>query len=102
MAELDLSLTPWQQEVWEDPSRFKIVAAGRRTGKSHKAAVNLIVRALDGKHGKVFYVAPTQGMAMDIMWDKLYELAGEIITEHNVNKQTITLAGQQHDIPEGR
>lgn len=93
MANLDLSLTPWQEEVFKDPSRFKVVAAGRRTGKSHLAAVALIVNALNGKDGKVFYVAPTQGMARDILWEKLFELAGDIIEGSNVNNLTITLAG---------
>ena len=93
MANLNLKLTPWQEEVYTDPSRFKVVAAGRRCGKSHLAAVALIIAALNGEKGKVFYVAPTQGMARDIMWDKLYELAGEIIEGANINNLTITLAG---------
>lgn len=93
MASVDLSLTPWQEEVFSDKSRFKVVAAGRRTGKSHLAAVALIANALNGKEGKVFYVAPTQGMARDILWDKIFELAGEIVESSNVNNLTITLAG---------
>ena len=93
MANIDLSLIPWQQEVYEDDSRFKVVAAGRRCGKSHLAAVSLIVAALNGEPGKVFYVAPTQGMARDILWEKLFELAGEIVEGSNINNLTITLAG---------
>jgi len=93
VANLNLKLTPWQEEVYTDPSRFKVVAAGRRCGKSHLAAVALIIAALNGENGKVFYVAPTQGMARDIMWDKLYELAGEIIEGANINNMTLTLAG---------
>lgn len=75
MANVDLSLTAWQQEVYEDPSRNKVIAAGRRCGKTHLAAVSLIANVLNDKEGKVFYVAPTQGMARDIMWDKLFELS---------------------------
>ena len=93
MSNVNLSLTPWQQRVFEDKERFKVVAAGRRCGKSHLAAVSLIVAALNGKPGKVFYVAPTQGMARDILWDKIYELANEIIEGSNINNLTITLAG---------
>ena len=93
MASVDLSLSPWQETVFSDASRFKVVAAGRRTGKSHLAAVALIANALNGKNGKVFYVAPTQGMARDILWDKIFELAGEIVEASNVNNLTITLAG---------
>ncbi len=75
----------------EEDYRFRVIAAGRRCGKSHLAAVALILAALDGKPGKVFYVAPTQGMARDIMWDKLYELAGDIIEGHNIKDLTLTL-----------
>ena len=79
--------------MFKSEARFKVVAAGRRCGKSHLAAVSLIVAALNGKEGKVFYVAPTQGMARDILWEKLFELAGEIIEGSNINNLTITLAG---------
>ena len=44
--DLNIELLPWQQEVWADDTRFKIVAAGRRTGKSRLAAWMLIVNAL--------------------------------------------------------
>lgn len=79
--------------MYADKHRFKVVAAGRRCGKSHLAAVSLIAAVLNGKPGKVFYVAPTQGMARDILWDKIFELAGELVEGHNVNNMTITLAG---------
>lgn len=93
MASLDLSLLPWQQTVMESDARFKVVAAGRRTGKSYLAAISLILRALDGQEGKVFYVAPTQGQARDIMWHTLFDIAGEIIERSHVNNMEITLAG---------
>ncbi len=38
MADLKVELLPWQQDVYEDPTRFKVVAAGRRCGKSRLAA----------------------------------------------------------------
>jgi len=92
---LDLSMLPWQLEVMDTDLRFKVVAAGRRTGKSHLAAVSLVLSALSDKRGKVFYVAPTQGMARDIMWDKLYEICGELIDTHNKNDLTLTLTNGQ-------
>jgi hypothetical protein len=61
----------------KDPTRFKIVAAGRRTGKSRLAAWLLIVNALQATKGTVFYVAPTQGQARDIMWETLLELGNQ-------------------------
>lgn len=93
MASLDIELLPWQKEVFANDARFKVIAAGRRTGKSHLAAVSLILNALNGAPGKVFYVAPTQGMARDILWDKIYELASEIVERSNINNLEITLAG---------
>lgn len=93
MAGIDIQLLPWQQEVINDPSRFKVIAAGRRCGKTHFAAVTLILSALNGKPGGVMYVGPTQGLARDLMWDKLFELAGDIIESSNVNNLEVVLAG---------
>ena len=91
MTDLNVSLLPWQQEVWEDDTRFKVVAAGRRTGKSRLAAWRLIISALSEKKGQVFYVAPTQGQARDIMWQLLLELAHNVISTAHVNNLQIKL-----------
>ena len=90
-TELNIQLLPWQQEVWEDDSRFKIVAAGRRTGKSRLAAWMLIVNALQADKGHVFYVAPTQGQARDIMWQTLLELGHPVISGSHINNLQIKL-----------
>ena len=89
--ELDIQLLPWQQEVWADDTRFKIVAAGRRTGKSRLAAWMLIVNALQADRGHVFYVAPTQGQARDIMWQTLLELGNPVISGSHINNLQIKL-----------
>ena len=89
--DLDIQLLPWQQEVWADETRFKIVAAGRRTGKSRLAAWLLIVNALQTERGQVFYVAPTQGQARDIMWQTLLELGNPVITGSHINNLQIKL-----------
>ena len=93
MADLNLELLGWQSEVMEDPSRFKVIAAGRRTGKTHLAAISLILKALDGKDGKVFYVAPTQGQARDTMWHTIFDIANDIIERSHINNLEITLSG---------
>lgn len=93
MAGVNISLLPWQEEVINDQARFKVIAAGRRCGKTHFAAVTLILAALDGKPGMTMYVGPTMGLARDLMWDKLFELAGDIIEGSNVNNLEITLSG---------
>jgi predicted phage terminase large subunit-like protein len=85
MADLKIDLLPWQQTVWNDPTRFKVVAAGRRTGKSRLAAYLLIVNALQAERGQVFYVAPTQGQARDIMWQTILEVGHGVIASSHVN-----------------
>jgi len=37
----------WQKKVFADTTRFKVVAAGRRCGKSRLAAVTLLINALE-------------------------------------------------------
>ena len=91
MTELKVELLPWQQEVFDSPVRFKIVAAGRRTGKSRLAAWMLIINALQTERGHVFYVAPTQGQARDIMWNTLLELGNPVVTSSHVNNMQIKL-----------
>lgn len=89
--DLDISLLPWQQEVWNDSTRFKVVAAGRRTGKSRLAAYLLLVNALQTDRGNVFYVAPTQGQARDIMWNTLLEVGQGLIESSHINNLQIKL-----------
>lgn len=89
--ELNVELLNWQQKVFNDPARFKVVAAGRRCGKSRLAAWTLIIKALQTAKVTVFYVAPTQGQARDIMWGLLADLAHPVITNKHVNNMEITL-----------
>ena len=91
MTDLSVELLPWQTEVFSDTTRFKIVAAGRRTGKSRLAAWLLIINALQTEKGHVFYVAPTQGQARDIMWQTLLELGHSVITSSHINNLQIKL-----------
>ena len=91
MTDLNISLLPWQQQVWADNKRFQVVAAGRRTGKSRYAAWKLIVKGLEAKRGQVFYVAPTQGQARDIMWQALLEVGHPVISSSHVNNLQIKL-----------
>jgi predicted phage terminase large subunit-like protein len=51
----------------------------------------LIVNALQADRGHVFYVAPTQGQARDIMWQTLLELAHPVVTNAHINNLQIKL-----------
>ena len=95
--ELDVQFTPWQQEVFGDPTRFKVVAAGRRCGKSYLAAWSLLINALqsDDPRSWTFYVAPTQGQARQIMWRVLLDLGHAVIKKAHINNLDIELVNGQ-------
>ena len=89
--QLDVKLLKWQQKVFSDPTRFKVVAAGRRCGKSRLAAWAMIIKALQTPNVTVFYVAPTQGQARDIMWSVIEDLAYPVIDKKHVNNMEFKL-----------
>jgi phage terminase large subunit-like protein len=92
MTSLNFQLLKWQQEVFKDPHRFKVVAAGRRCGKSRLSAVTLLIEALNCPEGSsVMYVAPTLGQARSIIWDLLHDLGRPVIKSSHVNNLEITL-----------
>ena len=92
MANLDFKMLKWQQAVHVDKTRFKVVVAGRRCGKSRAAAMELIIEGLKCPTGSgVMYVAPTQGQARVIIWNVLMELGREVIASAHVNNSEITL-----------
>jgi hypothetical protein len=91
MSDLNFALLPWQQTVFADKTRFKVVAAGRRCGKSRLAATTLIIEALRCPAGSaVLYVAPTNGQARQIIWDVLMEIGRDVIQSSHINNMDIT------------
>jgi phage terminase large subunit-like protein len=92
MSDLNFSLLPWQQRVYSDKHRFKVIAAGRRCGKSRLAATSLLIEALRCPSGSaVLYVSPTMGQSRQIIWDLLLELGREVIHTSHVNNLDITM-----------
>lgn len=105
MAELRLALHPGQAAIYNSPARFKVVAAGRRFGKTHLASAYLSVGALEDVNSRgykitiehpVYYLAPTFEMAKRVVWPKLrvmlgYEKTGGFIANENTNDGWIEL-----------
>lgn len=105
MAEaLRFNLHDAQQEVFNDPARFKVVVAGRRFGKTYLSAITLLLEALkdendagkDLSQKEVYYIAPTFTQGKEIMWSLLKSLAktdreGGLISLAHENTATITL-----------
>jgi hypothetical protein len=91
MSTFSVQFHPGQVAIHNSPARFKVVAAGRRFGKSHFAAYNLGIP----EHG-VYYIAPTFDQAKRVMWPKLREILGYaakggLITKENTNDGWIEL-----------
>lgn len=97
-------LHPGQAAIYNSAARYKVVAAGRRFGKSYFAALTLIEAAMKMEHrghplnadNAVFYVAPTFGQAKQAVWAKIHILAGlarngGLIVNENVNDGWIEL-----------
>ena len=93
---LDFKLLKWQQTVFKDQTRFKVIAAGRRCGKSRLSAVTLLIEGLNCPEGSsVMYVAPTLGQARTIMWELLMDLGKPVIKSAHINNLEITLVNNR-------
>lgn len=100
---MEVSLHPRQEEVFYDDARYKVVAAGRRFGKSFLAAVTLFVEGskttkvrsdgevIDLSLEKVYYVAPTFTQGKEILWPVLKELGGDLIAQAYENEASLRL-----------
>jgi len=65
-----MPLTPNQTMVADDKSRFKVVCAGRRWGKSY-LSIREMCKYASKPNQKIYYVAPTYRQAKTIIWDDL-------------------------------
>jgi hypothetical protein len=100
---MKVDLHPRQKLVFDDPAQYKVVAAGRRFGKSYLAAVTLFVEAAKNfktlKSGReidlaleeVYYVAPTFEQGRRIMWPLLKDMGRDLIKQAHENTCEVTL-----------
>lgn len=100
---MEISLHSRQEEVFYDGARYKVVAAGRRFGKSFLACVTLFVEAskndkvrsdgvwIDLSLEKVYYIAPTFTQGKEILWPLLKELGSDLIAQAYENEASLRL-----------
>ena len=74
MAEQTLSLRWAQGAVYTNRTRFRVLVAGRRFGKSYLSCLELLRGAIEKPGETFFYCAPTYRMAKDIAWKTLKKL----------------------------
>ena len=101
----NLTLRHAQGEVFTDKTRFRVLVAGRRFGKSYLSCIELLRGAIERPGEVFFYCAPTYRMAKDIAWKLLKQLVPkQWITAKNesdlkielVNGSTIELKGVEN------
>lgn len=92
--DIDFSLHPAQMEVFNDQTRFRVLVAGRRFGKSYNAVTEAACAALDERNAQkksVYLIAPTQPQAKLLYWQPLLNKLHAIVKHTNVNEGMITL-----------
>jgi hypothetical protein len=77
-----MKLTDLQQQVSDNPARFRVIAAGRRWGKSW-LSMNELAKFSVQPNQRCMYVAPTYRQAKTIMWS---ELKDQLIARRWVKK----------------
>ena len=88
---MQVNLSKWQTKVWDDPHRFRVVCAGRRSGKSVLAQLTVIDWAVKNV-GTYWIVAPTYRQAKQIHWKGLQHYVPQaIIDKKNEVELSITL-----------
>lgn len=66
-----------QRKVVASQARFKVIRAGRRSGKTSMEVEDMSFTAISKKDRQIFYIAPTQIQAREIIWEMLKKrLAG--------------------------
>ena len=65
-----MPLTKPQQKIFSDNSRFRVVSAGRRFGKTYLSMYE-IARIARYPNKNIFYVAPTYRQGKQIIWEDL-------------------------------
>ncbi len=60
-----------QKEVIQNQARFKIIRAGRRSGKTTLEIEDMSYDAVSKADRPIFYIAPTQKQARSIIWESM-------------------------------
>ncbi len=66
---MDAKFNEWQSEVYKDKHRFKVICAGRRSGKSVLART-IVYKWATEKPGRYWIVSPTYKQAKSIHWSE--------------------------------
>lgn len=83
MPSLEFELHAKQKEIFTSDARFRVVAAGRRGGKTYLSIIELLVAGLSNDYisKEVWYVAPTFEQGKKVMWNALKDIGQDVIKQ---------------------
>lgn len=97
---MEIALSKAQDDIFGDPSRFKVVVAGRRFGKTVLALCFLLYCANMKRNSINWYTAPTYRQAKQIAWRMLQSFAPHAASKNEtdlsmtfLNGSTVALRG---------
>ena len=85
-----MKLTAPQQTVSDNPTRFRVVAAGRRFGKSF-LSINELAKFARFPNQRCLYVAPTYRQAKQVIWDELKNRLFSVRWVEKVNESDLNI-----------
>lgn len=85
-----MKLTVPQQQISDDPSRYKVVSSGRRFGKSY-LAINEMAKFARFPNRRVLAVAPTYKQVKNVLWDDLKAMLIERNWVKKINETELTV-----------
>ena len=83
-----------QKKIAKSKTRYKVVCAGRRFGKTVLSIEEMLVRATRIDNAKVAYIAPTYQQARDICWEQLKHRTSQIKAEINESRLEIEVPNE--------
>jgi hypothetical protein len=94
---LTFRLTPIQAKIDQGHARFKVLIAGRRSGKTWYDNYKLIERA-SAKPGSLnWYIGPVLDDARELMYEPCLDmLVGGLLRSHNATRLELVLANGSH------
>lgn len=73
-----MKLHKFQKEIILSNARYKVIRAGRRSGKTVLQVENMLFMAVSQKDRNIFYLSPTQKQSRSIIWEALKKRIGKI------------------------
>ena len=92
-----MPLSNAQEEIAQSTSRFRVVVAGRRFGKTHLAIRELCYHAKE-PNKEVWYVAPTYRQAKQIVWRKLKNRINDLRWSKKINESELSITLKNNSV----